>query len=256
MLLAEAKRLVRDYGAWLNEGFDVELEGDYAVISTPFLDPHNDEIELYVGKEGDSLVLTDRGSTLSDLESSGLDVSTEKRRAHLQEILNGFGVANRGEELFVRTNEKDFPQRKHNLLQAMLAVHDLYLTAQTHVQQFFTEDVALFLKTNHVPFFRDFKLSGRSGFDHHFDFAFPTTKEKPQRILVAINALTRDRATSTAFAVSDVRLARGPETLQAFAWINDQESGVASDHLDALRNYEIITLRWSRRDEALIALQS
>ena len=78
MLLAEAKRLVRDYGAWLNEGFDVKLEGDYAVISTPFLDPHNDEIELYVRKEGDSLVLTDRGSTLSDLESSGLDVSTEK----------------------------------------------------------------------------------------------------------------------------------------------------------------------------------
>jgi hypothetical protein len=165
-------------------------------------------------------------------------------------------VAAQGEELLVRTTEKDFPQRKHNLLQAMLAVHDLYLTAQTHVQQFFTEDVALFLKTNNVPFFRDFKLSGRSGFDHHFDFAFPTTKEKPQRILVAINALTRDRTTSTAFAVSDVRLARGPETLQAFAWINDQESGVASDHLDALRNYEIITLRWSRRDEALVALQS
>ncbi len=138
----------------------------------------------------------------------------------------------------------------------MLAVHDLYLTAQTHVQQFFTEDVALFFKTNDVPFFRDFKLSGRSGFDHHFDFAFPTTKEKPQRILLTINALTRDRATSTAFAVSDVRLARGPETLQAFALINDQESAPVSDYLDALRNYAITALRWSRRDEALVALQS
>ena len=76
MLLAEAKRLVRDYGAWLNESFDVELEGDYAVISTPFLDPHNDEIELYVRKEGDNLVLTDRGSTLGDLVSSGLQKQT------------------------------------------------------------------------------------------------------------------------------------------------------------------------------------
>jgi Domain of unknown function DUF1829/Domain of unknown function DUF1828 len=193
---------------------------------------------------------------LSDLESSGLDVSTEKRKAHLQEILNGVGVAAQGEELFVRTTEKDFPQRKHNLLQAMLAVHDLYLTAQTHVQQSFTEDVALFLKTNDVPFFRDFKLSGRSGFDHHFDFAFPTTKEKPQRILVAINALSRDRATSTALAVSDVRLARGPETLQAFALINDQESALTSDYLDALRNYQITALRWTKRDEALVAFQS
>ncbi len=56
------------------------------------------------------------------------------------------------------------------------------------------------------PFFRDFKLSGRSGFDHHFDFAFPMTKEQPQRVLVAINALTRDLATSTAFAVNDFGL--------------------------------------------------
>jgi hypothetical protein len=256
MLLAEAKRLVRDYGAWLNEGFNVELAEDYAVISTPFLDPHNDEIELYVRKEADGLVLTDRGYTLSDLESSGLDVSTEKRKAHLEEILNGFGVSTKGNELFVRSSETDFPQRKHNLLQAMLAVHDLYLTAQTHVQQFFSQDVALFLKDRDVPFFRDFKLSGRSGFDHHFDFAFPTTRAKPQRVLVAINALTRERATSTAFAVSDVRLARGPEPLQAFALINDQESTVANDYLDALRNYEISGLRWSRREEALIALQS
>jgi Domain of unknown function DUF1829 len=136
------------------------------------------------------------------------------------------------------------------------AVHDLYLTAQTHVQQFFTEDVALFLKTNDVPFFRDFKLSGRSGFDHHFDFAFPTTKEEPQRILVAINGLTRDRATSAAFAVSDVRLAAVQRRCKRLRLINDQESALTSDYLDALRNYEITALRWSRRDEALVALQS
>ena len=53
-----------------------------------------------------------------------------------------------------------------------------------------------------------------------------------------------------------LRLARVPEPLQAFALINDQESGVAGDYLDALRNYEISALRWSRRDEALVALQS
>lgn len=256
MLLAEAKKLVGDYGSWLKERFQTQLVGEYAVISTPFLDPHNDEIELYVRRDGNGLILTDGGNTLSDLEDSGLEISTEKRKAHIQEILNGFGVANEGQELLVRTSEKDFPQRKHNLLQALLAVHDLYLTAQSHVQQFFTEDVAAFLKTREVPFFRDFKLSGRSGFDHHFDFAFPTTREKPQRVLVAINTLTRDRATSTAFAVNDVRLARGPETLQAFALVNDEESAPVNDYLDALRNYQISPLRWSRRDEALVALQS
>ena len=256
MLLAEARNLVNNYAAWLKERFDAEVVGDYAVISTPFLDPHNDEIELYVRKEADELIVTDGGNTLSDLEASGLEISTEKRKTHLQEILNGLGVAIDGQELYVRTSENEFPQRKHNLLQAVLAVQDLYLTAQAHVQQFFTEDVAIFLKANNVPFFRDFKLSGRSGFDHHFDFAFPATRERPQRVLVAINSLTRDKTTSTAFAVSDVRIARSQEPLAAFALINDQESPPAADFIDALRNYQISPLRWSRREEALVALQS
>jgi hypothetical protein len=254
MLVDEAKQLVSRYASWIKDRLDLRAAGEFAIISTPFLDPHNDEIELYLRKQGDAFVVTDAGETLSDLEDLGLEISTEKRKLHLEQILNGFGVMSDGRELFVRTSEQDFPQRKHNLIQAVLAVHDLYLTGQAHVQQFFTEDVALFLKSKNIPFFRDLKLSGRSGFDHHFDFGFPAQGNRPEGVLLAVNSLTRDKTTSTAFSVHDVRLGRGPLPIRAYALINDVESKPSPDHLDALRNYDIVPLRWSKREEATVAL--
>ena len=50
------------------------------------------EIEIYVEKRNGALLLTDDGYTISDLESSGMNFETEKRKAHLGAILNGFGV--------------------------------------------------------------------------------------------------------------------------------------------------------------------
>jgi uncharacterized protein DUF1829 len=71
----------------------------------------------------------------------------------------------------------------------------------------------------------------------HFDFAFPAQGNRPEGVLVAVNNLTRDKTTSTAFSVHDVRLGRGPFPIRAYALINDVESKPSPDHLDALRNY-------------------
>ena len=94
---AECERLISDYLRWLKEGLRVsELEASCR-IATPFLDRHNDEIEIYVEKRDGGFLLTDDGCTIADLRSSGMAFSSEKRKAHLAAILNGFGV--RQEEL-------------------------------------------------------------------------------------------------------------------------------------------------------------
>ena len=177
MLATEGKHLIDQYLAWLKEGFHLESTDSYTLISTPFLDPHNDEIQIFIEKQGDSIRLTDDGYTLSDLGDMGLEINTEKRDAHVRQILNGFGVRlDENGQLAVVTTPRDFPQKKHNLIQAILAIHDLAVMGQTHVLQFFDEDVAMFLREKQVPFFRTLKLSGRSGFDHNFDFAFAARK--------------------------------------------------------------------------------
>lgn len=249
MLAAEGKRLIDDYLSWLKEGFHLEETDSHVLISTPFLDPHNDEIQIFVQREGEHLHLTDDGYTLTDLADMGLEINTDKRQAHVRQIVNGFGVRlEDGGRLAVTATPRDFPQKKHNLIQAILAVHDLAVMGQTHVLQFFEEDVAAFLHERGIPFFRSIKLPGRSGFDHTFDFAFPQMGKRPESVMQAVNSLTRDLATSVAFAVNDVRLQRGGrEDFASYAIINDRDAKPSDEHLDALRAYGIKALTWSQR---------
>lgn len=73
---------------------------------------------------------------------------------------------------------------------------------QTHVLQFFEEDVANFLREHRISFSR------------------------PESVMQAVNALTRDLATSVAFAVNDVRLQRGNDRFAAYAVINDRDAAI------------------------------
>jgi len=73
--------------------YDVASIGDWNVITTPFLDRHNDHIQIYVsiGSDGKCL-LTDDGDTLADLETSGWKPNTDKRKQFLMQALNGLGI--------------------------------------------------------------------------------------------------------------------------------------------------------------------
>jgi hypothetical protein len=245
---------IGNYVSWLNEELRVEELGTSCVISTPFLDRHNDEIEVYVEKRDDGqLFLTDDGYTLSDLRHCGVELDTAKREAHLDKILNGFGVRLSGDELHVHTSAKDFPQRKHNLIQAILTINDMFVMGEESVLQLFKEDVEKLLRQHHIPVFRDLKLSGHSGFDHKFDFGIPGSES--EAVLQAVNRLTRDHAASIAFMVSDVMRARGEGALVAYAFLNDEGNELNSDHIDALTAYNIRPLRWSKREEGVERLR-
>lgn len=253
MTKADCQRLIDEYLRWLKQEIQVtELEGS-CQISTPFLDRHNDAIEIYVEALDGSLRLTDDGSTISDLRASGMEFTTEKRKAHLDAVLNGFGVKLDGEEICVAASVDDFPQKKHNLVQAILAVNDMFVMAEEHVLSLFKEDVALFFEAHQIAAFSDFKLSGKSGFDHKFDFGLPKTVDKPQRVLQAINILSKDNATSLAFAIADVRMIRS-DPLGAFAMINDGIRAANEEYLSALRAYEVTPLLWSNRQGAISVL--
>jgi hypothetical protein len=254
MTVAECKKLIDSYLGWLREEFHVEQADESCVIATPFLDRHNDEIEIYVEQRGDGLWLTDDGYTLGDLGHSGVNLDTEKREMHLRAILQGFGIKHVNNELFVETTEKDFAQRKHNLVQAILAVNDMFVMGEESVLQLFKEDVEKFLRSKQIPIIRDLKFSGRSGFDHKFDIGLPAFNGHTEGVLQAVNRLTKDRATSIAFMVADVELERGKGSFRAFTFVNDEEEKPNSENLSALSAYGIRPLRWSKRDTDVQAL--
>jgi hypothetical protein len=72
--------------------------------------------------------------------------------------------------------------RKHNLLQAMLAVNDLFFLSIQMVASLFYEDVVSWLDTNEIRYTPNVKFTGKSGYDHLFDFVIPKSRRQPERI--------------------------------------------------------------------------
>jgi Domain of unknown function DUF1828 len=49
-------------------------------ITTPFVDRHNDYLQIYAKQENDRYILTDDNYIVEDLEQSGFNLGTIKRK--------------------------------------------------------------------------------------------------------------------------------------------------------------------------------
>src|SRR6184192_881663 len=130
------------YCAWLRDKIKLREVANTIEITTPYLDRHNDRLQIYAIKTDGNFELTDDGYVIQDLQRSGCELKTRRRKALLDTTLNGFGIRLKGDALVVETNPEAFARKKHNLLQAMLAVNDLFYVASATVTNLFWEDVA------------------------------------------------------------------------------------------------------------------
>jgi hypothetical protein len=243
---AKCEQLVESYLAWLRDRMSVADIDGTCEITTPFLDRHNDRMQIYVVPTNGSLRLTDDSCILGHLESSGFSLNTPKRQNMLREIINGFGVETKDGELFVEASVENFPYKKHSLVQAMLAVNDMFMTAQPHVATLFLQDVAHFLDDHDVRYSPSVEFTGKTGFVHKFDFLIPKSRKAPERLLRAINHPTRDAATSLLFSWTDTRGVRAKDS-QFFVVLNDTEKKLSQDLLAAFKHYDVEPITWSER---------
>jgi len=132
-MIDEVQALLDQYWAWLRDKTTLRQVKDWVEIfeiTTPYLDRHNDCIQIYAKRRDGGFVLTDDGYILHDLEQSGCKIDSAKRQALLKMTLNGFGVQLNNQALEVHASPDNFALRKHNLVQSMLAVNDLFLSGR------------------------------------------------------------------------------------------------------------------------------
>jgi Domain of unknown function DUF1828/Domain of unknown function DUF1829 len=183
MNVAEIEKLLHDYRTWLRDKTTLrEVNGEWIEITTPYLDRHNDALQIYARAQNGGYVLTDDSHTIHDLEASGCNLHTDKRQTLLKMTLNGFGVKLQNEALEVHATAENFPLRKHSLIQAMLAINDLFYLAKPIVESLFFEDVVAWLDANDIRYTPRLKFTGTSGYDHLFDFVIPKSRKQPERI--------------------------------------------------------------------------
>ncbi|HPJ69057.1 MAG TPA: DUF1829 domain-containing protein [Desulfobacteraceae bacterium] len=247
-MINEIQNLLDQYVRWLKDKTALRQVEDWIEITTPYLDRHNDYLQIYVKRENGGYILTDDSYTIEDLKRSGCELESKKRSDLLTLTLNGFGVKLVQNALVMHASSDNFPLKKHNLVQAILAVNDLFYLAVPMVASLFLEDVTSWLNLSDIRYTPKVKFTGKSGYDHLFDFVIPASRKQPERVLQAINRPSRETAQSVAFSWIDTKEVR-PENSRAYALLNDSEHIPSVSVIDALKNYDVNPILWSRREE-------
>lgn len=246
-MMQEIQGLMTAYYAWLKDKSGLREIDEWVEITTPYLDRHNDYMQIYAKRQNGGFLLTDDGYVIKDLEQSGCKLESRKRQELMNMTLNGFGIQLNGKALEVHATAENFAIRKHNLIQAMLAVNDMFYLAVPMVASLFYEDVVAWLDHHGIRYISKAKFTGKTGYEHLFDFAIPKSRQQPERIVQAINHPDRAAAQAVILAWVDTREVRPPES-RAYALLNDSEHPVSAAVGDALRNYGVRPVPWSDKD--------
>ena len=73
-MIAEVQALLDQYWVWLRDKTTLQPIEDWVEITTPYLDRHNDYLQIYVKRRDNGFVITDGGYILDDLEQSGCKI--------------------------------------------------------------------------------------------------------------------------------------------------------------------------------------
>lgn len=251
-------QLIGSYLSWLKQKITLkDLDNGVIEITSPFMDRNNDHLQIYVVVDDQKLKLTDDSYIISELEMSGCDIKLSKRRKEIfTSILNGYGVKHSPrDELFIETSMKDFPQKKHMLLQAMLAVNDMFMTTRENVYSLFIEDVENFLLDSDIRYTENAKFTGKTGYTHKFDFVIPRSKKSPERMINTLNNPTKDKTESLIFTWTDTKETR-KEGSRLYTFLNDMDKNVSTDITNAFLQYDITPILWSDRKKYIDELAS
>lgn len=247
------KEKIQSYYSWLCDNTVISHDDltDWYAVETPFLGLSNDCIEVFIKKEGTRILLSDDGETLLNLKMHGVDVSRSNiRRSILKSIELNFAVSIINGEITAEATESDFPNRKHDLLQAIQQVSDLRLTAKHEVASIFAEDFKAYLDSKDVIYTPGFRLPGKSGLMFYYDFQI--AGKTSETIIRTFNQLRQANVAEVLFGLEDIRENResiSGKRLKNVVVVNDTERKVKNEYISALNDYGCNALLWSQKEK-------
>ena len=250
-MMDEVRKLLDEHERWLRERTILrQIDTKLVEITTPYLDRHNDYLQIYAMRSNGGFLLTDDGYVLDDLEISGCSLDSDKRQEILRTTLRAFGVERHDRSLQIHATENDFPRKKHCLVQAMLAVNDLFYLAGPTIKSLFYEDVLAWLDDRGVRYLADAVFKGKTGYDYKFHFAIPKSNRQPERYVQTVAHPAKSAVEHLVLQWVDTQDAR-PRGSRMYGLLNDQEQRVPETVLEALDSYGIRAVLWSSRDKVV-----
>lgn len=244
---------INQYYDWLKTKTyaKVDEQSDWVAVTTPFLGLFNDPIEIYMKMEDETILMSDDGITLKNLELAGASITrSPKRKEWLDFILLNYGVTIDNGELFVKAKQADFSQKKHNLICAISEITDMEITAKHIVSSLFRDDVKQLLDEQEIIYTPQFITKGSSGIEFTFDFQIAGRNK--ELVLKSFNSLNKINVPNFLFSLDDIKPVRektsGKEML-SLAVINDIEKDIKPEYIYALKSRNTDILFWSERNK-------
>jgi hypothetical protein len=113
--------LIEYYIDWLKKEISITKFEDTIELTLPFLDAHNDYIQIYINQVDDNIILSDDGNTLNELRMSGCEFYNK----NIDNILHKTGIKLISDNFCVEANKNNFPQKMQALIQAILSVNNI-----------------------------------------------------------------------------------------------------------------------------------
>ena len=255
--------LAREYLAWLKDRMLTVERGRSQVLSTPFLDPFHDGIEVYLDHLDGELLLHDGGKTVEHLLDLGVPIErSERRQAIIAHAIAGCGVRFEGGRLVTAATPDSVAQRAHFLLTAIGRLNDLWMTASPRSLNDFFGLVKEFLDEHDAHYVANVPIPGRT-VDHPMDFVISLGKGRERLVKLLANPsvqaakvasfgwmeLKETRpAAERVILLNDVQL---PDVLD-----DDDDAGVGNaksvseQSVAILQSYSTHVMRWSARNDA------
>ncbi|MCX4084214.1 DUF1828 domain-containing protein [Rickettsia hoogstraalii] len=105
------------------------VEKNVACITTPYLDYHNDYLQIYLIAEEQGYILTDDGWILDDIKSLKADDESLKL---IERILKRFGIERNEDEISVKTDLANFTKAKEQFMRTVNEMMNCFSERKAH----------------------------------------------------------------------------------------------------------------------------
>lgn len=249
----DCKEIVGAYIDCLKERFVVEALDEGCIIRTPYLDPSNDPIYVYVTKVNGYLKISDQAQAIEYLFLHGLNITpSSKQQWYLDTILNRLNVKLLEEELYIQVPKEEIGEAILRLIGAICSIEHLLYTAKPRRRVDFKEEVALWFLDNGIPTYRNKEFIGASGKSVTIDFVIPRIAKDP----IYAYALHSDNAQYAKALVNNtivtwIELRNAGEKFFSSCILDDVKEDVWSGLQTLLATYTNKITYWEDRDELL-----
>lgn len=272
----ECRTMVEQYLGWLRQELLAQPVDHGCELTTPFLDRHRDQLQIYATRQNGCVILSDAGYAVSELRTAGIEIENTPGKAAIETLLKGFGVALRNRELVVEASPENIGEQMNSLVQAMLSLDDLsrlasldtkapprgqavlpifgYREESTRLPAIssseFEQGVRHFFAEKGIECIAAPQLRGHSNFEYSVDFLIPETKHAPVRYIQLVANPSKRSTKDVLLMVLDTREARSADS-RFLVFLNDVRRKVDTDLLEPLAAYDVTPVRWTEREEYL-----